>query len=110
MHRSLLEDFTVQKENREYFQISMAKGREVEYSKKNFIRVEWPTVVFDEIVERAEEVSCDKLFGDNFPTDIKSYPFKPEKGDLERIRKQLFDCEMTTNYPDIINPKVFRYQ
>jgi biotin synthase-related radical SAM superfamily protein len=59
---------------------------------------------------KTTEVACNRPFGDSSPTDIKSYPFKPEKRDLERIRKQLFDYEMTTNYPDILNPSVFRYQ
>jgi biotin synthase len=59
---------------------------------------------------KTTEVACNRPFGDSSPTDIRSYPFKPEKRDLERIRKQLFDYEMTTNYPDILNPSVFRYQ
>jgi len=59
---------------------------------------------------KTTEVACNRPFGDSSPTDIRSYPFKPEKRDLERIRKQLFDYEMNTSYPDIINPSVFRYQ
>jgi biotin synthase-related radical SAM superfamily protein len=59
---------------------------------------------------KTTEVACNRPFGDSSPTDIRSYPFRPEKRDLERIRKQLFDYEMTTNYPDILNPSVFRYQ
>jgi biotin synthase-related radical SAM superfamily protein len=59
---------------------------------------------------KTTEVACNRPFGDSSPTDIRSYPFKPEKRDLECIRKQLFDYEMTTNYPDILNPSVFRYQ
>jgi biotin synthase-related radical SAM superfamily protein len=105
MHRSFLESLNVQKENQEYLQISMAKTREVEYSKKNFIRVEWPKVALDKIMDRTEKSSCNRPFGDSYLTGLKSYPFKPERRDMERIRKQLFGYEM-----DIINPNGCRYQ
>ena len=59
---------------------------------------------------KTTEVACNRPFGDSSVTDIKSYPFKPNKADLQRIRKQLFDYEMTTNYPDVLNPSVLRYQ
>jgi len=59
---------------------------------------------------KTTEVACNRPFGDCSVSDIKSYPFRPNKKDLERIRKQLFDYEMETHYPDILNPSVFRYQ
>lgn len=102
MHRNFLESFAVQKGSPKDLQISMVKAREVEYSKKNFIRVEWPTI--------ALKVACNKPFRDNSPTNIRSYPFKPEKRDLERIRKRISDYEIGSNYPNILNLSVFRYQ
>ncbi|RME13497.1 MAG: radical SAM protein, partial [Aquificota bacterium] len=59
---------------------------------------------------KTSEVACNRPFGDSSVSDIKSYPFRPDRSDLQRIRKQLFDYEMTTNYPDVLNPSVFRYQ
>lgn len=34
----------------------LQKARDMEFSKKNFIRVEWPTVKVDEIIERSKKV------------------------------------------------------
>jgi biotin synthase-related radical SAM superfamily protein len=40
--------------------------------------------------KEAEDVSaCDRPYGDSPPSDIASYPFKPGKRDLRRIRRQL---------------------
>ncbi|MCS7083355.1 MAG: radical SAM protein [Aquificaceae bacterium] len=59
---------------------------------------------------KTTEVACNRPFGDSSVSDIKSFPFKPSRTDLKSIRKQLFDYEMRTNYPDVLNPSVFRYQ
>ena len=59
---------------------------------------------------KTQEVACNRPFGDSSVKDIRSYPFKPNKSDLQKIRKQLFDYEMKNNYPDILNPSIFRYQ
>jgi biotin synthase len=33
--------------------------------------------------------ACDRPYGDSPPSDIASYPFRPKKKDIRRIRKQL---------------------
>jgi biotin synthase len=38
----------------------------------------------------AEDVSaCDRPYGDSPPSDIASYPFQPDRGDIRKIRRQL---------------------
>jgi len=38
----------------------------------------------------AEDVSaCDRPYGDSPPSDIASYPFQPNRGDIRKIRRQL---------------------
>ncbi len=38
----------------------------------------------------ADDISaCDRPYGDSPPSDIASYPFQPNRGDLRRIRRQL---------------------
>ncbi len=58
---------------------------------------------------KTQEVACNRPFGDSSVKDIRSYPFKPNRRDLKRIREQLFDYEMERAYPDILNPSSFRY-
>jgi len=37
-----------------------------------------------------EDISaCDRPYGDSPPSDIASFPFQPNKGDVRKIRKQL---------------------
>ena len=33
--------------------------------------------------------ACDRPYGDSPPSDIASYPFRPNGNDLKRIRRQL---------------------
>jgi len=38
----------------------------------------------------ADDVSaCDRPYGDSPPSNIASYPFAPNKGDIRKIRRQL---------------------
>jgi biotin synthase-related radical SAM superfamily protein len=38
----------------------------------------------------ADDISaCDRPYGDSPPSDIASYPFQPNKGDIRKIRRQL---------------------
>jgi biotin synthase len=39
--------------------------------------------------ERLDVSACDRPYGDSPPSDIASYPFQPNGGDLRRIRAQL---------------------
>ncbi len=39
--------------------------------------------------ERADVSACDRPYGDSPPSDIASYPFQPEAGDIAHIRRQL---------------------
>ena len=39
--------------------------------------------------DRPDVSACDRPYGDSPPSDIASYPFQPNGGDLKRIRKQL---------------------
>jgi biotin synthase len=39
--------------------------------------------------ERDDVSACDRPYGDSPPSDIASYPFQPDGGDLKRIRRQL---------------------
>lgn len=39
--------------------------------------------------ERPDISACDRPYGDSPPSDIASYPFQPNGGDLRRIRRQL---------------------
>ncbi len=59
---------------------------------------------------KTTEAACNRPYGDSPVSDIRSYPFKPKRKDLEKIRKQLFDYEMDKAYPDILNPSILRYQ
>ncbi len=38
---------------------------------------------------RDDVSACDRPYGDSPPSDIASFPFQPEKGDLAKIRRQL---------------------
>jgi len=38
---------------------------------------------------RDDVSACDRPYGDSPPSDIASYPFQPNGGDLRRIRKQI---------------------
>jgi biotin synthase len=38
---------------------------------------------------RTHESACNRPFGDGPPSDIRSFPFRPNKGDIERIKRQL---------------------
>ncbi len=59
---------------------------------------------------KTSEVACNRPSGDSPVSDIRSYPFKPSRTELRRIRRQLFDYEMEQAYPDILNPSLLRYQ
>ena len=39
--------------------------------------------------ERPDVSACDRPYGDGPPSDIRSYPFAPRRGDLRRIRHEL---------------------
>ncbi len=39
--------------------------------------------------DRPDVSACDRPYGDSPPSDIASYPFQPNGGDLRRIRRQL---------------------
>ena len=39
--------------------------------------------------ERPDVSACDRPYGDGPPSDIRSYPFAPGRGDLRRIRREL---------------------
>lgn len=38
---------------------------------------------------KTQEGACNRPFGDGPPSDIRSFPFKPNKNDLKKIRKQM---------------------
>jgi len=90
------------------------KGQIVDWgvSKEVFEEIFWSGKPFMTAGCRGKttEVACNRPFGDSSVSDIKSYPFKPNRNDLKKIRKQLFDYEMERAYPDVLNPSVFRYQ
>jgi len=58
---------------------------------------------------KTTEVACNRPFGDCSVSDIRSFPFKPTKRDLKRVRKQLFDYDAEAHYPDLLNPSSLRY-
>jgi len=42
--------------------------------------------------DRPDVSACDRPYGDSPPSDIASYPFQPNGGDLRRIRRQLAEA------------------
>lgn len=86
-----------QKENPEYLQISKEKPCPA----SEFWLVQFTRYLDMKFNDKGQVIDF---------SDTRSYPFKPSRSDLERIRKQPLDYEMSTSYPYIINQSVFRYQ
>ena len=58
---------------------------------------------------KTTEVACNRPFGDSSPTNLRSFPFQPNKSDISNIREQMFDYDMEKAYPDFLNPSTGRY-